>query len=358
MARQSVTIRAAKIGGLIAFTGLLLTTVITCIVNYYLSSQATANKQSIGDFKHNTIFTGGKNSPVILTCQNIQNVYPTVIFTNLMQSQSVVTNIVYRESNKSVINAEMITQIQAFEKARGVRVTIPSNRLACITTPPLAFELIARLKAAYYAGDISKACAIAREGTNLYCSMVGPYEKDLIKVEGAFLEIAAQFYCVLSERAMYKKDYPQALLLIQHAQEVTYETNALFIAMHAALFQLNGDDEKMGYLLAHAQNHYAEDIRYEIINTLTRMGYLLPYKARQIKKGKWVIESYLSLAQDFKLSKELDFPLIFQVAAGPTASNPTIMRWVGLNQYEPIDLASHFLRVIEKIKQDEFREKR
>ncbi len=348
MAKQSVTIRAAWIG----FSGGVLAAVIAGIVVICRPDNSAVSPQSIGDFKSNAISTKGEHSPVILNLQNIQNVFPTVVFTNQMQNLMVVTNVVYKDIEPDALDEKQLAQIRAFGDRRGVEVTIPSNRVAKIKTPRRAFDLSARLTSAYNAGEMCTAYAIACEGTNLYCNMVCPYEKELIMVEGEFLSIASFSYSVLAEYSMYKKDYTNALQLIRHAQDISNETNAFHIAMQAALFQLNGEDNEMGALLGFVRDSYPEETRYAVLNTVTKMGYLLPYRLKETAKGRYDIQPYNQLSHDFKLSKELEFPLIFQIQAGSVASNPTIMRLVGLNQYEPVDLASHFKSVIEKLEQD------
>jgi len=342
MAKKSVTIKAAWIGVL----GILLATALNGVIQFCNKGNAAADKQIKGDFKNNTLSTTGAHSPIIIY-QNIQNVHPSAAFTHQMQPPAVVTNVIVKEIGQSDFSECQLAQIRAIEKSEGVTIPIPTNGATRIKPPQLAHELLSRLTAAYNAGDISNAVAISCEGTNLYSSLMAPYKKDLIMVEGSFFEITSRFYAVLAEFSMYKKDYTNALHLIEQSQRLSRGTNTLSIAIQIALYQLTGDDRKMGAQLAFISDHFSHDVRYEIINSLTGMGYLLPYKLKEIAKGKWELQPNNVLEETFKLSKKLNYAPIVRINAGNQASALTLRRWVGLNRYEPFDLDAHFQNLLK-----------
>lgn len=340
---------------------LLLNIDYSCFRN---NEQWAATKQTIGSFENDTIASEGDNSPVTVNHQIFSfngsvtifqlltpRDFPGAPFTNQVGHIPDDTNFEYREVTPSGLATTQIVEERASERHSGSRTTVP-DPLTTIRPPLRAYDISARLASAYNSGNITGVFAIACEGTNVYERIAGAYDREVIMVGGSFLEIASACYSALAEHAMYSKDYSKALQLIQRAEDISPRTNSLHIAIHAALYQLNREDDRMSALLAYIIDHFDQDLRYEIVNTLTKMGYLLPYKLAQKSERDWEIQEYPLLGKNFGLSKELIFPIVFQAKSGAIATNPTIMRWVGLNQYEPLDLVKHFRLMIEQHAKD------
>ena len=162
--------------------------------------------------------------------------------------------------------------------------------------------------------------------------------------------IASHAYRVLAEHSMYRKDYTTALHLIEESQRFDHSTNTLSIAIQTALYLLNGDDAQMNALLVYVKEKLPEPTKFEVFNYLTRMGYLLPYRLKRSEsQSGYDIRPYDGLEKTFGLSRQLEFPPIFTVGTLAAQNKPTIMRWVGLNQYEPLDLTSHCASIVERM---------
>lgn len=245
---------------------------------------------------------------------------------------------------------DQLEQIHTMEETTGSHIPIPTNRIPRLKAPQTALALDARLSAAYNAGDITNTVRYAQEGTNIFAGLINLYSNDLILVEDSLFMIASHAYRVLAENSMHRKDYTGALHLIEESQRFDHGTNTLSIAIQAALYLLNGNDAQMSALLVYVKEKLPEPTRFEVLNYLTRMGYLLPYRLKRSEsKEGYEIEPYDRLAATYGLSRQLEYPPIFTVGTPAAQTNPTIMRWVGLNQYEPLDLTSHCASIVERM---------
>ena len=131
MARKSVTVKAAWI----TFSAVIIAAIISFIAIIWSSSRKNTDAQSIGDIKNNSITVTGDDSPVTINVQNIQQVAPTVIFTNHIESQIIVTNVVYKEVVRNEISEKALEDIHQFEKTHGLDIKIPTNHIGSIKTP-------------------------------------------------------------------------------------------------------------------------------------------------------------------------------------------------------------------------------
>jgi hypothetical protein len=344
LAKLSAAERAAHINGRYGLLDKLLTGCFALLVVMLGGIDRTTTTQPASNSVGSV--TTGNNSPVVI------NVNTTTI--NQQTNTATFTNVITLGKTVQGCEAKILGK-RVFEATQDISESIPTNGLASISTPRNVYQLNDQLTEAYKTGEIATAVDVASKITNAYVQVTSAYHKEWIAVEQPLLEITSDAYFVLAEYSMFKKDFSKARELMDTAT-VVFDKKVMFrTAMYVAALLSEDKDDEASMLIARVINKYSEQERYEFINTLTKMGYLLPYKLSLNSRREWQIQEIADFEKNFRLTKKLEFPPMTQMRSEQGQSSWTFPRWVGLNKYEVVKLSDLFESARKKIAWEEMK---
>jgi len=295
--KLSAAERAAHISGRYGLLGNVLTGGFAVLVVMLGGIDRTTTTQPASNSVGSV--TTGNNSPVVI------NINTTTI--NQQTNAATFTNVVTLGKTVQGCEAKILGK-RAFEAAQDISESIPTNGLASISTPRNVYHFNDQLTEAYISGNIPTTVDLASKITNVYVQVMSAYHKEWIAVEQPLLEITSDAYFVLAEYSMLKKDFSKARELINTATMVFDKKVMIRPAMYVAALLSEDKDDEASMLIARVINTYSEQERYEFINTLTRMGYLLPYKLSRNSCNEWKVQEIADYEKNFNLTKKLQFP--------------------------------------------------